>query len=212
MTTENNEQQEPPKIECKRFVFGRLKLSTSINDENTSILSGLIQKLQSSRRSGSLPSKGSSANISKCDTNDLVHDAINEHINMFKHARVTSHDDEQTEDDTQPKPFISLLDGKEIKTSDNFQTNALAVNMKAVTYFGRTITSPAIRPPPMPIPIPPKNTDMLMASSRTVLSKPKFSRPIVLNRRFSETALQIPSTLKTNFIRPASDMSDDCVR
>lgn len=210
--TPNQEADIPPKIECRRFVFGRLKISTTAGDENTSILNGLIQKLQSSRRSGSLPSKGSAANITNCDTSDLVHDHNNDYINMFKNTRVTSREDNP--DCTEPevisqnnsKPFISLIDGREISPPHNLQTNPLAVSMKSSTYFGRTITSPSLRPPPMPI--PPKNNDSVLASSRTILSKPKFTKPILQHRRFSETALQVPSSLKTNFIKPASDMSD----
>lgn len=208
------EAETPPKIECKRYVFGRLKLTTATGDENTSILNGLIQKLQSSRRSGSLPSKGSTASITNCDTSDLIHDGNDTYINMFKHARVTSHD--ENPNNTEPevisqnnsKPFISLIDGREIQPPDNLQTNPLAVNMRTKTYFGKTITSPSIRPPPMPIPIPQKINDSVMASSRTILSKPKFTKPILQHRRFSETALQVPNSLKTNFIKPASDMSD----
>lgn len=245
-----SDEQPPPKIEYKRYVFGRLKLTTGTNDVNASILNGLITKLQSQRRSGSLPStiacncptKGD-VRIPNCDTNDLVNGNANDQINIFKNARVVddhieipindlklmpnvngnSNTDANgtitppeaiTPADSQPR--IGLIDGIAIPPPPTLLTNPLATTPTNKTYFGRTITSPAIRPPtrkgeftPLPIPpLPQRQPDNVMASSRTVLSRPKFTKPILFSRRFSETALQVPSSLKTNFTRPASDMSD----
>lgn len=227
-----SDEQPPPKIEYKRYVFGRLKLTTGTNDVNASILNGLITKLQSQRRSGSLPSKDS--RIPNCDSNDLVTGNANGQINIFKNARVvddhieipitdlklaTSVSEPSTTTGTitppeaitpaNSQPRIGLIDGRAIPPPPTLLTNPLATTPTNKTYFGRTITSPAIRPPPMPIPpLPQRQPDTVMASSRTVLSRPKFTKPIIFSRRFSETALQVPSSLKTNFIRPANDMSD----
>lgn len=227
-----SDEQPPPKIEYKRYVFGRLKLTTGANDVNASILNGLITKLQSQRRSGSLPSKDS--RIPNCDSNDLVTGDANDQINIFKNARVvddhieipindlklnTSVSEPSTTTGTitppeaitpaNSQPRIALIDGRSIPAPPTLLTNPLATTPTNKTYFGRTITSPSIRPPPMPIPpLPQRQPDAVMSSSRTVLSRPKFTKPILFSRRFSETALQVPSSLKTNFIRPASDMSD----